>query len=171
MDCFTLCVRSFEVLFSFSKLRGRRPRQSIPRLVYYRNHERSNVIHFTSSGIWTASHFVFAVSRSYFLFRNCEAAGRGNPFPVWYIIEITNEVTRSISRRLVYELLHTSCSQFRGLIFFSPSDTKDCFTFYVCSFKIMYLRAVKRRRGRKRKRFIFSFLPAFLRFQIIPTNQ
>ena len=64
-----------------------------PRLVYYRNHERSDVIHFTSSGIWTASHFVFAVSRSYFLFRNCEAAGRGNPFPVWYIIEITNEVT------------------------------------------------------------------------------
>ena len=38
------------VLFSFSKLRGRRPRQSIPSLVYYRNHERSNVIHFTSSG-------------------------------------------------------------------------------------------------------------------------
>ena len=50
VDCFTLRVRSFEVLFSFSKLRGSRPRQSIPRLVYYRNHERSDVIHFTLSG-------------------------------------------------------------------------------------------------------------------------
>ena len=68
MDCFTLRVRSFECFISFSKLRGRRPRQSIPRLVYYRNREWSDVIHFTSSGIWTASHFVFAVSSVLFSF-------------------------------------------------------------------------------------------------------
>ena len=154
MDCFTLRVRSFEVLFSFSKLRGRRPRQSIPRLVYYRNHERSDAIYFMRSD--TVDCFTLRV-RSFECFV--------------FFFEITNEVTRFISRRLVYGLLHTSRSQFRGFIFFSPSDTKGCFTFYVCSFKIMYLRAVKRRRGRKRKRLIFSFLPAFLRFQIIPTNQ
>ena len=50
--CFTLRVRSFGFFVSH----------------VYRNRERSDAIHFTSSGMWTASHFVFAVSRFYFHF-------------------------------------------------------------------------------------------------------
>ena len=90
MDCFTLRVRSFGY-FSFSKLRGRRPRQSILRPLIQ----------------WTASHFMFAVSIM-FHFRNCEAEGRGNPFCVF---RYSGPLHTSCSQFRVFSFIYLSKSR------------------------------------------------------------
>ena len=137
MDCFTLRVRSFECFIYFSKLRGFRPRQSI---------SSSGILSKSRTKwrdpfrvVWYMDCFTLRV-RSFeyliFFFEIARLQAAAIHFLVWYIIEIANEVTRSISRRLVYGLLHTSCSQFRVFYFhFAPSDTVDCFTLRVRSFE------------------------------------
>ncbi len=133
MDCFTLRVRSFGY-FSFSKLRGRRPRQSILRPLIQ----------------WTASHFMFAVS--VFLFHmSIEIAN-----------EVTRSTDPYLQKRnlLIGSIMDCFTLRVRSFdcffIFFSEiarpkaaaihsvsSDTVDCFTLHVRSFGCFLLKKIK----------------------------